>query len=135
MKNDTEFILKKIEDLYSKNLSKYGLNPKSVGWNTPEYQILRFAKLATITRKNKKFSINELGCGYGSMFHFFEDDIKVEIQEYFGYDLSQPMLDASKKLIPINRSKLFKSDKITTKADFSFASGTFNVKFDANDKK
>lgn len=127
-------VLDKVKKLYTDSLKEYGVNSKSVGWTTEEGQILRFKKLCEVIEdKNTPFTVNDLGCGYGAMFEYLKKN-NFNIVHYNGYDISEEMLETAKKQIGnSNKVKLFNNEKIQTKADYSFVSGIFNVKFESND--
>jgi SAM-dependent methyltransferase len=125
--------LSKIEKLYSDNFKEFGYDAKSVGWGTKEKQYLRFSKLMqVVVDKNTKFTINELGCGYGELIKFLQS-YKFNFNKYYGYDISQEMLAGFKAYIPDNNYELFLSPLIKTHADYTIASGIFNVKFNSDD--
>ena len=122
--------LSKIEKLYSDNIKEFGIDAKAVGWGTKEKQDLRFEKLmGIILDRNSPFSINELGCGYGELVKYCASQ-KMQISDYFGYDLSSEMIDAAEKYIGASNVSLFQSGKINSIADYTIASGIFNVKFE-----
>lgn len=123
--------LSKIEKLYSQNLEKFGIDSKSVGWNSPESQTLRFEKLMSVVEEpvHESFSMNELGCGYGELYKFCEAK-NYRLKQFNGYDISEKMIDAAKKYINNSNVKLYKESKIITKADYTITSGIFNVKFE-----
>lgn len=125
-----------IADLYTTNLQNHGVDSKSVGWNTEESQILRFEKQAELIEKKSAgngISINDLGVGYGAFFTYLSDLDGVNISQYNGYDISTEMLNKASELISDPRLKLIESAKITEKADYSFQSGIFNVRFEMDD--
>lgn len=133
MKVDTQ--LKKIESMYSDNLKKTGVDSRSVGWNTEACQKLRFSKLAAVLEGSEPISVNDLGCGYGSLLEFLQRDLGAEVTQYYGYDISQDMLDVARaKLASAGPDvvQLLNAPSLVTRADYSFVSGTFNVKFDAD---
>ena len=122
--------LSKIEKLYSDNIKEFGIDAKAVGWGTKEKQDLRFENLmGIILDRNSPFSINELGCGYGELVKYCASQ-KMQISDYFGYDLSSEMIDAAEKYIGASNVSLFQSGKINSIADYTVASGIFNVKFE-----
>jgi SAM-dependent methyltransferase len=123
--------LEKVEKLYSENIKRHGIQSKAVGWNSTETQNLRFLKLLDVVNHQfKSFSINELGVGYGELYNFLEKN-NYEFSKFNGYDISQPMLDSCiEYLKKPNNLKLFNTSKISTIADYSVASGIFNVPFD-----
>jgi SAM-dependent methyltransferase len=125
--------LKKVEELYSQNLKNLGPNAKSVGWKSKKAQDLRFDKLfylCNLFPTKKMVSINELGCGYGAFFNFIENKNFPVISKYIGYDISLEMVNVAMKKIKNKKAKFLVSDKITEIADYSFASGIFNVSFE-----
>ena len=127
--------LNNIQKLYNNNLNNFGDSSKAVGWNTEECQNLRFQKLTSIINNTDySYSINDYGCGYGEHLKYLEKN-KIKVNYYNGYDISNPMLSQAKKNLSNIKSniKLFNSSKIHTKADYTFVSGTFNVRFDNDD--
>lgn len=127
--------LKKIEDLYTGNLREKGLTSLAVGWNTPESQAMRFEKLNTaITSQSRPITVNDYGCGYGAHLEYLEQVCGIKVEEYNGYDLSEDMLAAARKNLSWfgGRLNLIKSAELSTTADYTFVSGTFNVRFDAD---
>ncbi|MCJ8344919.1 class I SAM-dependent methyltransferase, partial [bacterium] len=88
--------LTKIEKLYNDSLTEHGMKSKGVGWNTSEGQSLRFDKLIELLgNQPESFSVNDLGCGFGSMFEYFESKA-LNVCNYNGYDISQEMLDSAR---------------------------------------
>ena len=82
--------LQKIEELYSSNLEKYGIDSKSVGWTTEESQMIRFEKLlCVLDRETMAFSVNDLGCGYGELFKYLTRN---------NYNIKRKLYHASKNI-------------------------------------
>ena len=125
--------LSKIKKLYSDNIKTFGIDSRSVGWNSPESQNLRFEKLLeVISDKNDNFTINELGCGYGELFKYLEKH-NYDFNQFNGYDISKPMLEECQKYIgESSKLNLFNNAKLITKADYTITSGIFNTPFDNN---
>ena len=126
--------LRKIEEHYSVNLREIGASSRAVGWKTRESQELRFAKLATVFGVDKEpVSINDYGCGYGAMLDFVVHDLGRRVSKYDGYDISAEMLSVAREALKSHGKilRLHESSELMTQADYSFASGTFNVRFDA----
>lgn len=122
--------LTKVKDLYSENIKKNGIKPESVGWTKEGSQQLRFEKLLqVIQNKNEKFTLNELGCGYGELYKYcIENDYNLE--KYIGYDISEEMLTAAKEYIKGSNISLLNNPQLNTVVDYSTTSGIFNVKFE-----
>jgi SAM-dependent methyltransferase len=128
--------LKKIEELYTENLRMKGKTSAAVGWNTHESQELRFNKLTSVVEDlGSPITINDFGCGYGAHLQYLEKCGYI-INQYNGYDISASMLETAKINLVSFKGKLnlLKMSKIKTKADYTFVSGTFNVRFEDNNK-
>lgn len=126
-------IKQNVEKYYTSKIDSYGISPKGVDWNSVESQELRFKQLLKICNLNSHFTINDLGCGYGAMFEYM---LKNNLNfQYFGYDLSQSMIDKANKLFPNYNNATFKLGETLQQADYTIASGIFNVRQNETDKK
>jgi SAM-dependent methyltransferase len=127
--------LQKVRDLYSENLERSGAVSTAVGWNTPESQALRFRKLTEVVeRDGAGFSVNDYGCGYGAhLDHLLAEGLPVTA--YHGYDISEQMLDAARQGHTgfSGELDLRRGGTIETIADYTFVSGTFNVRFESDE--
>ena len=127
-----------VAQLYEKSLSDHGLDSKSVGWKDEESQLLRFQKLVYViderASNGEEISVNDLGCGYGAMFRYLDAIDGVRLGKYFGYDISDEMLNTAKGVVADPRAEFIKGARATNEADYSFVSGTFNVKLEASDE-
>lgn len=126
--------LDKISNLYSDNLTEHGDQSKAVGWPTADSQELRFEKLTeVILETDSLFSVNDYGCGYGAHLEYLIKK-RYPVSGYNGYDLSEEMLDKSQERLKDfdGDLDLINSSEISTQADFTFVSGTFNVRFESS---
>jgi SAM-dependent methyltransferase len=122
--------LENIERLYTEGLQKYGPESRSVGWKTPESQRLRFEKLVQVVQDRKEaITVTELGCGYGALFPFLIE-AGFDVRVFLGYDISSAMLDAARNSVKDSRAEFIHAPEVTHRADYTFASGIFNVRFD-----
>jgi SAM-dependent methyltransferase len=129
--------LNAVAHLYSENLETHGVDPKSVGWRDEASQRLRFAKLAEVidpATASSGITVNDLGCGYGAMFRYLDQTPPVRLTQYFGYDISEEMLLAAERYAADPRATFERSSRITHQVDYSFVSGTFNVRFEESDE-
>ena len=130
--------LKGIASLYEENLQNYGTASKSVGWKDEASQILRFEKLAQVIDPKTAgagISVNDFGCGYAAMFSFLDQQPGITLDRYNGYDISDKMLQtAAENLGNDPRAVLIRAAELTEAADYSFVSGTFNVRLDASEE-
>lgn len=116
---------------YEVQLKEHGASPLGVLWADQEAQNLRFKLLAKVLEPNthhKGLTINDLGCGYGAFFEFLKDMPSMQGGHYYGYDISEDMITTAKQRINEPHGTFLKSSTATQKADYSFASGTFNMK-------
>lgn len=129
-KANTKIDLNQIKALYEDGLDKHGMTSEAVGWNDEQSHNFRFGKLLEVVEdKTKPFTVNELGCGYGAMFHYLIKN-GFNVDKFYGYDISPKFLEAAKQSIHDERAEFIQSKRITKSCDYSFESGIFNVKFD-----
>lgn len=133
----TPGILAPVAKSYDLALKHYGPKHKAVAWRNEERQQRRFhiffGLLAYDTARDD-ITINDLGCGYGAMFDTFKELPQFRDGTYFGYDISRSMIAAAKKEILDPRAIFINSHLATEKADYSFVSGTYNMKMQAHDR-
>ncbi len=127
--------LHKVRALYDRNIAEKGLSPLALGWKNKQEQELRFAKLAelfTEERPGAKISVNDLGCGYGSFFEYLANQPEIIIDRYYGYDISEKMLEIARVAVAASGAMFYQQSQVTQRADYSVASGTFYVKQEAD---
>jgi SAM-dependent methyltransferase len=125
--------LDKIKKLYTGNLLEHGAKSTAVGWNTEQSQLLRFEKLTSVIEdRSLAVSINDYGCGYGAHLSYLAKACGIAVSKYYGYDLSEDMVNAAKSELSwfSGELSLLQSSDITNHTDYTFVSGTFNVKFE-----
>ncbi len=126
-----------IDQLYSDNLKVHGVGSKSVGWKDDESHRLRFQQLVQVVHPSmtRGISVNDYGCGYAAMFRYLDELPSVQINHYNGYDINAQMLSAAADHVADDpRAHFIQGQSVTEVADYSFASGTFNVKLAASDE-
>lgn len=124
----TQSVLNQVADYYSAKLAEHGESARGVDWNGEESQVLRFAQLSKIIREDR-FSINDIGCGYGAMVDYFAQHYTHV--DYRGYDVSADMVKAAQAKYP---STVFHHGaRPQQQADYSVASGIFNVRLETPD--
>jgi len=89
---------------------------QAMGWNSTEAQDARLRALAVLVAQEKDYTLNDWGCGELRALKFFRPSY------YYGYDL----IAAGDDMIV--------SDVPTHQADYTIASGIFNVKGDKANK-
>ena len=118
----------KVEEYYSQKLSKYGAKPQGVDWKDRRSQDLRFTILLELIKDAKKFSLNDLGCGYGALWKYLQ--IRHHRCQYIGYDISPVMIKAATSIFPWSKNCKFVCSDQLQLADYTVSSGLFNVKLD-----
>ena len=134
---DVSKSLSRIRDLYSDNIGRNGPVSTAVGWNTPESQQLRFDKLTeVVVDDGESFSVNDYGCGYGAHLEYLQGR-DMCVNAYHGYDISAEMLATARARQKdfVGYLDLHQSTELQTEADYTFVSGTFNVRFDATEEE
>jgi SAM-dependent methyltransferase len=129
-----ETILDAVERYYSAKFDEHGARPEGVDWNSAESQELRFEQLAQLFRgRTDEFSVNDLGCGYGAFASFLRRESYDA--RYVGYELSPAMLDAARGDFAPDGKVRFVQGSDLEPADYSVASGIFNVRLGFDDEE
>jgi SAM-dependent methyltransferase len=127
--NDAK-ILDDVESYYSEKIAVHGATARGVDWNSPDSQRLRFVQLLKLTDHSQPFTINDYGCGYGALADYLKGEGYAF--QYWGFDISPPMIAKAAKLHAGMRELTFLSKKHDlNEADYTVASGIFNVKLRA----
>jgi SAM-dependent methyltransferase len=127
-----EAILDAVERYYSAKFDEHGARAEGVDWNSAESQELRFVQLTHLLRgRADAFSINDLGCGYGAFAAYLHEhgfDAR-----YTGYELSPAMLESARASFGDDDGVRFVEGSVLEPADYSVASGIFNVRLGFDD--
>jgi SAM-dependent methyltransferase len=128
--------LRRVEALYTDNLREHGIDSRSVGWPDQESQLLRFRKLAYVIEADRPaapITVNDWGCGYGALFDFLSGLEGLELAGYRGYDVSADMVTAARERLADPRAAIVLGSEVDRDADYTFVSGTFNVRMEADE--
>lgn len=114
---------------YSEKLARHGASPRGVDWNGAESQELRFAQLLRVCEVSGSFSLNDIGCGYGALYDYL---CGLGRQcDYLGVDISNAMIAKARELHL--RARFTVGQRAERTADYTLASGIFNVRLSASD--
>lgn len=128
----SENALDKVRDYYSRKIREHGATARGVDWNSEESQTLRFAQLMRVAEREKTFSLNEIGCGYGAMIELLDADGRD--YSYCGVDLSAEMVEEARRRYGAREGIGFLvGDRPEARRDFCVASGIFNVRLETAD--
>lgn len=116
-----------VAEYYSSALRKHGPSPRGVDWNSEDGQRVRFAQLSKLITEPDRWSLNDLGCGYGALAEYLCE--RFPAVDYAGFDISSAMIAAARERYAGTRNIRFEvapaCDRV---ADYAVASGLFNVK-------
>ncbi|MDH4079744.1 MAG: class I SAM-dependent methyltransferase [Nitrospira sp.] len=125
-------LLEGVAQYYSAKLVEHGETPRGVDWNSEESQVLRFSQLTKLIDSVTRFSVNDLGCGYGALYEYLAS--RFQEFDYRGYDVSADMVRVAAQRYAAKRNAQFltaaEPDGI---ADYGIASGLFNVRLGHGD--
>jgi SAM-dependent methyltransferase len=117
-----------IERYYTAKIARHGPTPLGVDWASAPTQELRFVQLLKVCDLAQPVSLNDIGCGYGALLGFLDQRFPGKV-DYLGVDLSPLMIAESRRLWAHRaRSAFVAGHAPGRKADYSVASGIFNVK-------
>jgi SAM-dependent methyltransferase len=133
MARDPDNALHGIARYYSDKLAEFGETARGVDWNEEESQVVRFRQICKVIEPNiDSFSLNDLGCGYGALLDFLT--VKYKTFMYLGVDISSEMIKAAaRRTIKLENARFIQSHVPDKPADYTVASGIFNVRLTIND--
>jgi SAM-dependent methyltransferase len=114
---------------YSEKVQQYGATARGVDWNSEPSQILRFDQLLRGVDRPSLASVNDFGCGYGALLDYLRQ--AGSNCRYTGYDVSESMIAQAVAAHGGDPRCTFTDDlDAMLPADYTVASGVFNVKQD-----
>jgi len=118
-----------VERYYTQRVRAHGASPRGVDWSCLPTQELRFVQLLKVCDFSTPFSLNDIGCGYGALLSFLGKRHRRARVDYMGVDLSPAMIEIATCGWRRHRRHQFAIAPGATRiADYSVASGIFNVK-------
>lgn len=122
-------ILDRVAAYYTGRLGEFGPSARGVDWASEASQRLRFEQLARLWSDRPRFSLVDLGCGYGALLDYLRA-VGAEVT-YVGVDVAPAMLEAARARHRDTPGASFVEDeRAVAPGDFAVASGVFNVKLD-----
>jgi SAM-dependent methyltransferase len=126
-------VLEAVRRYYSEKIAQHGPTAKGVDWRDEASQELRFEQLLKVVDPERPFAINDYGCGYGALATYLEQ--RGTDFRYTGFDISQTMLAQARELLAgSERCRFVASEDELEEADYTVASGIFNVRLDASEQ-
>ena len=121
---------KEISNIYNKRFDNYNNTPKGVFWNSKLSQDLRLNIILdkiVSNLKSDKFSIADVGCGYGRLYEIIKERNLDKIIEYNGFDINKEFINFCKKKKEFANGNFIVSSYPLKKTDYVVMSGTFNL--------
>jgi hypothetical protein len=127
-----EIMLSRVAVLYEAMLEESGINAGGVGWSSDRVMDTPFELFAEmLAGETGPVSVNDLGCGWGALFDHLQDLPVFAQGIYIGYDISEAMVAAARRRVGDPRARFEQAASPLVRADYSLASGTFNIRFGA----
>lgn len=121
---------KQISNIYNKRFDNYYNTPKGVFWNSKLSQDLRLNiildKILEIA-KTEKFSIADIGCGYGRLYEVIRERNLNGKVKYCGFDINQKLINFCKNNKDFENVKFAISSFPFKNTDYVVMSGTYNL--------
>ncbi len=122
-----------ISKIYYERFLEYGSNAKSSFWVSKKTQELRFeiilrelAKIVQLTAK-PVFHLADVGCGYGALSHYLEEQNDLKHFTYSGYDISQKLINECKSKNIYDWAEFDVATAPVKPTMFTIMSGTYNL--------
>ena len=120
-----------VSSYYTERLRRHGPTPLGVDWPHRLNQELRFVQLLKVCDFSAPIVLNDVGCGYGALLGYLWRRHRQVSVHYQGSDISAAMVAAARRRWRHRSGVHFEhAAGCRADADFSIASGIFNVKLD-----
>ncbi len=123
--------------IFAHRIAEFGAQPHGVFWRTRDGQQMRFDILLGVMElgdlEKPGATFNDLGCGYGALFKYIQNMPFMKGGRYVGYDICEEMVELARRHVHDPRATFIHSLVATREADYSFVSGTFNMRIDIDD--
>jgi SAM-dependent methyltransferase len=109
----------------------HGATAWGADWSSFITQEVRFAQLLNLCDFSAPFSLNDVGCGYGALIPYLAKYHPETEIDYLGFDVSPSMIQHAMEFRwDLRNATALVADTCPRVADYSVASGVFNVKLD-----
>lgn len=129
--SDLGALQRMVAGYYSDKVARHGPTPRGVDWSCLPTQEMRFVQLLKVCDFSQPLTLNDIGCGYGALISYMKKRHRRASIDYLGVDLSAAMIAHARRLFGDRPLTAFEAACHGTRvADYSVASGIFNVKLD-----
>ncbi len=115
---------------YGAKVARHGATPEGADWRCEATQQMRFVHLMKLCEGAGPWSLNDLGCGWGALRGYLARRRRLHRIDYLGIDLAPAMIEAARAAWPRDRRRFVVGSRSPRVADYSVASGIFNVRLD-----
>jgi len=119
-----------LEDRYSQRLREFGLDPRTLGWDSRASQETRFAVAAQTVELSGR-QVLDIGCGLADFLAFLRAQ-DISIKDYRGIDINNDLLDACSRRFPdcrFERRNILLDPPDQAEADVVTMFGVLNFRF------
>lgn len=132
MKTNLVPLLHSVKEYYTEKVPARGAASGGADLNSLEAQDLRFEQLLKLVDARRRFSVNDYGCGDGRLYGYMKG--RGYDFDYFGFDLSEARIKEAVRVYGKFPNCSFRiAGSTNTPADYTAASGIFNVKSTCSD--
>lgn len=125
-------MLEPVRDHFDRALKTHGPCARGVIWPSSEGQLDRFAELCRAI-DDRAASVIDYGCGYGALADYLRRHDYTG--PYRGFDISEDMIAAARSAqAHLDHCSFFSDRERLSPADFTLASGIFNMKRDIDEE-
>ncbi len=122
----------RVREHYAGTFASFGATPRGVDWPDALTQELRFVHLLRGCDLSRPVSLNDFGCGYGALASFLARRHPAAAIDYRGYDAIPEMIAHARQAHRAPGRRFDVATRCLAAADYTVASGVFNVKLDAD---
>lgn len=129
-----ESISHRLLSYYQTKASEAGSASQQVGWKSDAAQRNRFEQICKVLQP-ASFSVNDFGCGLGDLLPYLNSNGFRDF-DYRGYDMFPSMVEAARQRQgETEEARFLQIDNVQDmqRADFTLASGVFNIRFEITD--
>ncbi|WP_158290212.1 trans-aconitate 2-methyltransferase [Ramlibacter sp. WS9] len=130
--DDLDGVYQRTALYYSRKIAQFGPQPSGVDWRCEPTQQLRFVQLLKLCDSVGDFSLNDVGCGYGALLGYLARRRRLHRVDYLGIDIAPAMIEAARGAWPRHKKRFVAAASSPRTADYSVASGVFNVRLDVD---
>jgi SAM-dependent methyltransferase len=120
-----------VKRYYAEAIAAHGSTPRGVDWSSESSQQSRFTQLLRVAEGETNLTVLDYGCGYGALARRLIGGGRPF--RYVGFDVCAPMVAAARATVRDSRCSFTDRQAQLPTADYTVASGIFNVRLDASE--